>query len=101
MSPARTPCIHTLGTAALLLSLLCMSSAAMAQEAKVPGMSTTKLEEVTVTATKRGEVSVQDIAGGISAYSGDAIKQLNAFSLDDYARLQPSLQFASQGTGDA
>src|SRR3972149_974191 len=101
MSPARTLGMHTPGAAALSLLLLCMSSAASAQEAKAPGASGAKLEEITVTATKRGEVSVQDIAAGISAYPGGPVAALNAHSLDDYARLQPSLQFTSQGTGDA
>ncbi|MBI1732793.1 MAG: TonB-dependent receptor [Gammaproteobacteria bacterium] len=89
-SPAN-PLVRAIRCASLV-SILGVTAAAVAQET---------LEEIIVTATKRGEVSVQDISGGISAYSGEVIEQYNAYSLDDYARLQPSLQFASQGTGDA
>lgn len=59
------------------------------------------LDEIFVTATKRGELSVQEIAGGISAISGDTIEEYNFRSLDDYTRLDPSLHFATRGAGDA
>ena len=60
----------------------------------------TTIEEIIVTATKRGEVSVQDIAGGISAFSGDTIDNHGLRSLEDFSRLEPSLQYATQGVGD-
>ena len=60
----------------------------------------TTIEEIIVTATKRGEVSVQDIAGGISAFSGDTIDKHGLRSLEDFSRLEPSLQYATQGVGD-
>ena len=51
----------------------------------------TSIEEIVVTATKRGEVSVQDIAGGISAITGDTIDKHDLRSLEDFSRLEPSL----------
>ena len=58
------------------------------------------IEEIVVTATKRGEVSVQDIAGGIRAITGDTIEKYDLRSLEDFSRLEPSLQYATQGVGD-
>ena len=58
------------------------------------------LEEIIVTASKRGAVSVQDTVGGIRAITGDFIEQHNLRSFEDIARLEPSLQFASAGAGD-
>ena len=62
--------------------------------------STTPLEEIVVTATKRGEVSVQDIPAGISAISGEFLQSQNIRTLEDVARLAPSLQLSKQATGD-
>ena len=58
------------------------------------------IEEIVVTATKRGEVSVQDIAGGITAITGDTIDKHDLRSLEDFSRLEPGLQYATQGVGD-
>lgn len=67
-----------------------------------PGSSAAAaLEEIVVTATKRGEVFTQDIPIGISAFTGESIEKYNFFSLDDYSRLEPGLQFATRGTGDS
>lgn len=57
------------------------------------------LEEIIVTASKRGAVSVQDTVGGIRAITGDFIEQHNLRSFEDIARLEPSLQFASAAPG--
>ncbi|MFO1377864.1 MAG: TonB-dependent receptor [Steroidobacteraceae bacterium] len=62
---------------------------------------TVALKEIVVTATKRGELSVQEIPAGISAISSDAIEKNSLRSLDEYARANPSLTFASQGSGDS
>ena len=60
----------------------------------------TSIEEIVVTATKRGEVSVQDIADGITAITGDTIDKYDLRSLEDFSRLEPGLQYATQGVGD-
>ena len=58
------------------------------------------IEEIVVTATKRGEISVQDIAGGITAITGDTLDKHDLRSLEDFSRLEPGLQYATQGVGD-
>ena len=84
--------IRSSGTAATLL-LAALPAAGQDR-------STTPLEEIVVTATKRGEVSVQDIPAGISAISGEFLQSQNIRSLEDVARLAPSLQLSKQATGD-
>jgi len=63
-------------------------------------MADTELEEIIVTATKRGEVSVQDIAGGITAMPGEFLDKQNLRTFEEIARLEPSLQFAKAAEGD-
>ena len=58
------------------------------------------IEEIIVTATKRGAVSVQDIPAGIKAVTGDFIKDHELRTFDDIARVEPSLQFAKSAIGD-
>ena len=81
----------TLISCLIILSCLTTSVNVMAQA---------ELEEVIVTATKRGEVSVQDIAGGITAISGEVLQKQNLRTFEDIARLEPSLQFAKAAEGD-
>jgi len=59
------------------------------------------IEEVIVTATKRGEVSVQDIPLGIQAIGGDQLDNYDFRSVEEFARLSPSMTFATQGRGDS
>ena len=58
------------------------------------------IEEIIVTATKRGAVSVQDIPAGIKAVTGEFIRDHELRSFDDIARIEPSLQFAKSAVGD-
>ena len=58
------------------------------------------IEEIIVTATKRGEVSVQNMVGGVRAISGKFIDDHQLRSFEDVARLEPSLQFAKAAVGD-
>jgi outer membrane receptor protein involved in Fe transport len=83
--------IRSSGIAATLL-LAALPAAAQERSAA--------LEEIVVTATKRGEVSVQDIPAGVSAISGEFLESQNIRSLEDVARLAPSLQLSKQATGD-
>ncbi len=66
----------------------------------INAVADTELEEIIVTATKRGEVSVQDIAGGITAVTGEMLDKQNLKSFQDVARMEPSLQFAKAAEGD-
>jgi outer membrane receptor protein involved in Fe transport len=60
----------------------------------------TVLEEVVVTASKRGAVSVQDVVGGVRAVTGEFIEHHNLRTMEDIARMEPSLQFAKAADGD-
>ena len=44
------------------------------------------LEEIVVTATKRGAVSIQDIPSGVSALSGNFLESQHIRSLEDVVR---------------
>lgn len=60
----------------------------------------TVLEEIIVTATKRGEISVQEIPIAIKAVTGDFLEDQDIRTFEDVARLEPSFQTARQGTDD-
>ncbi|HEY0683486.1 MAG TPA: TonB-dependent receptor [Steroidobacter sp.] len=57
------------------------------------------LEELVVTATKR-ETTMKDTPAAIAAVSGDAIRESQAFSLESFTRLDPSIQVNNRGVGD-
>ncbi|MBL8269406.1 TonB-dependent receptor [Steroidobacter sp.] len=59
----------------------------------------TVVEEIVVTATKR-ETTMKDTPAAIGAISGDAIRESQAFSLESFARLDPSVQVNNRGVGD-
>lgn len=57
------------------------------------------LEEVVVTARKRGAESLQDIGGSIQAINGDDLAANAATGFNDYMRLVPSLAYNNSGPG--
>ncbi len=63
---------------------------AQAQDANEGNLA---LEEVIVTATKRGALSLQDVPVSITAFTGETIKAQGFKSLDDYFGQIPSLTF--------
>ena len=54
------------------------------------------IEEITVTATKRGDVSIQDLAGSIQAFGTEQIRNQNLFNMEDYAKFTPSMVYFDQ-----
>ncbi len=58
------------------------------------------LEEITVTASKRGLQTLQDVPMTITALSGDTIEAMGADNFTDFARVVPGLTFQDQGPGD-
>ncbi len=82
---------------ASLLSCIALQSAAVAADAPV---ASTALEEVVVTANKRGEQSTQDTPAAISALSGDDLQKSGVVNFADYAGLIPSLSYTDLGPGD-
>ncbi|MCZ6912909.1 MAG: TonB-dependent receptor plug domain-containing protein, partial [Proteobacteria bacterium] len=79
--------------AGLLLGSLCVFPTASAQDTSV-------IEEIVVTAQKRGVQSIQEIPMSISALSGDRLIDMGATSFMDYAAVVPGIQFQDLGPGD-
>lgn len=67
--------------------------------AEARAQSENVIEEVVVTATKRGDTSVQDIPFSISVASGDMIDKTGMVGMDDYLRTLPSTNFLDRGAG--
>lgn len=59
------------------------------------------LEEVVVTARKRGDQSIQDISGSIQALGSEDLEKAVTEGFGDYARLVPSLQILDSGGGQS
>jgi len=67
---------------------------AQAQDAdQAPAAEKLMLEEVTVTATKRGSLNLQDVPISITAFTSENIKAQGMKKLDDYFGQIPSLTF--------
>ncbi|MEP7243240.1 MAG: TonB-dependent receptor [Gammaproteobacteria bacterium] len=62
--------------------------------------SADSLEEVVVTADKRGETSTQSVPIAIQAISGATLEKTGAVEFADYAATVPSLSYADLGPGD-
>ena len=58
-----------------------------------------KLEEVVVTASKRGAQVLQDVAGNIQVISSGTLEQLSVEGMEDYIKMVPGLDTISSGTG--
>ena len=58
----------------------------------------TELQTVTVTAQKRTE-KINEVAGAVSAISGDDLDKVSAKGLSDFSALVPGLQFTGSGQG--
>ena len=63
------------------------------------GASAQVLEEILVTAQKRGAVNLQDISGSVQALSADALEDSFAEGFDDYYTRISSLSAINQGGG--
>lgn len=65
-----------------------------------PVQAATTIEEVIVTATKRGDIDVQSIAGGIYALDAKSLEARGITDFEDFAGQVPGLQFQDLGPGD-
>jgi iron complex outermembrane recepter protein len=72
-----------------------VSSGALAQQ--MTANPNTQLEEVVVTATKRGNENLQDVPIAITAESQATLEAKGATEFTDYARSVPSLSFVDSG----
>jgi iron complex outermembrane recepter protein len=59
-----------------------------------------QIEEIVVTATKRGEQNVQDLAESVHVLDGDALQRRRQFDFASFAGSVPGLQFQDLGPGD-
>ncbi len=59
-----------------------------------------EMEEIIVTATKRGEVDVQSLAVAVYAVTGDSMEEMNQSNFEDFAVSVPGLHFQDLGPGD-
>jgi iron complex outermembrane recepter protein len=89
---------HAAGGAALLAGSALMAAEAWAQQAaNAPLDSGTQLEQVVVTATKRGAEDVQTVPIAITAESQATLEAKGATEFSDYARSVPGLSFVDSG----
>ncbi|MEJ8566197.1 TonB-dependent receptor [Elongatibacter sediminis] len=82
----------------LMLALGAVSFAAHAQTGELQGAGA--LEEVMVTASKRGDVSIMDVPMTIQAIGADELEKRGIVQFEDYARSVSGLSFQDQGPGD-
>ena len=57
------------------------------------------LEEIVVTATKRGDISIMDLAGSIQAFDTAAIRNQGLTDMESYTKLTPNLTYFGNSTG--
>ena len=81
-------------------SLLSTAIAAVLVSSAGMNASAAVLEEVIVTATKRGEFNVQSLAEAIYAVDSDSMQAKNQIDFEDIAGSVPGLQFQDLGPGD-
>lgn len=84
-------------TAVLVLFLVTVGTPLMAQEQPDGESYENVLEEVLVTASKRGEVSAQNLATAITAFDGKKLDRLKALDFDDLIVQVPSTNFINDG----
>ena len=75
-----------------LLALLMIPTAVVAQEA---------LEEIVVTADKRGEQYLQDTAASIVVIESQALERRRVENFEDYIKMVPGVTSVSSGTGQS
>jgi len=81
----------------LAAALLIRVEVSTAQE-QGSSQDSNQLSEIVVTATKRAE-RLEDVAGAVSALTGDTLQAMGADSFTDYARSIPGLTFTDAGAG--
>ncbi|EED36952.1 TonB-dependent receptor [Luminiphilus syltensis NOR5-1B] len=59
----------------------------------------TVLEEIVVTARKRGAEKLQDVPATITAFGSDQLQQMRALDFDSFAYQVPGLTFSDEGAG--
>jgi outer membrane receptor protein involved in Fe transport len=83
---------HFASAAALVLAMTSLGSAAHAQNATAASGEASVIDEVIVTATKRQE-RLREIAGGVSAATGEQLSAIGAQDFKDYLTRMPGVAF--------
>ena len=71
-----------------------------AQDSEVTSDEQPVIEEILVTASKRGAVALRDIPMSIQAFTGEDLERRGIVEFIDYARSISGLSFEDQGPGD-
>ena len=82
---------------AFLIALLLLSITTSKLFAQQSGI----LEEIVVTANKRGEVSIQETPGSIQAISSETLERTLVEGFEDYIKMVPGLTSVSSGSGQS
>lgn len=85
-------------TRVMLSALL---AAALQTGLPMPAHGAEAIEEIVVTARKRGDESLQDIGGSIQVLNGDSFAETASTDFADYIRQVPGLSANSSGVGQA
>jgi iron complex outermembrane receptor protein len=80
-----------------LAATICMVLAASAATAQQVGPG---VEEVVVTATKRGATLLEDTPLSVQSLGGSSLEEAGSLDFDDYMRQVPSLAIGDNGPGD-
>jgi iron complex outermembrane receptor protein len=83
---------------ASILGGVSFSAAAADQAGSSTDVNSDKLQEITVTATRRSQ-SMQDVPIAMQAFTGQALQQLNVSTFDDYIKYLPNVTSANNGPG--
>jgi outer membrane receptor protein involved in Fe transport len=67
--------------------------------AQAQSASSRSIDEIVVTASKRGDQFIQDVPVTIQAISGDRLQEIGALDFNDYFRQIPGLSVNDQGPG--
>lgn len=72
----------------------------LAQQSRAANEATASIEEVVVTATKRGGMAIQDVPFAVQSLGGRDLASRAAVDFNDFFRLVPGLAVFDQGPGD-
>jgi len=88
------------GVAVVATILAAMSAPVMAQTASASADDNKGVSEIVVTATKRGDESLQRVPIAITALSQATLENRGVTDFSDYARSVPGLSFVDSGPGN-
>jgi iron complex outermembrane receptor protein len=80
------------------VSILCMLGAPQGSAAEEEQTTGSFMEEIVVTAQKRGDEYLSDVAMSISAIDAEAIAKRGLQGMDDYLRVLPGTNYIDRGT---